>query len=212
MEIVWYGHSCFRLKTRGAVVVTDPCGKQVGYSIPKMRANIVTVSYKHPDYNNCALVQGDPKVIDGPGEYEVRDVFITGIGTPLKKVKGPEHPKSTIYLFDFDGFTVCHLGPLDHVPSQAQLHALSDVDILLIPVGGATTLNANAAAEMIGLLEPRVVIPMHYRTKAHRARLEPVSKFLNEMGLPETSPRDSLDIDKGGLPSETQVVLLNYKE
>jgi L-ascorbate metabolism protein UlaG (beta-lactamase superfamily) len=212
VEIVWYGHSCFRLKTRGAIVVTDPCGKQVGYNIPRMRADIVTISHDHPDYNNCALVQGEPKVINGPGEYEVKGVFVTGIATPLKKVKGPEHPKNTIYLLDFDGLTVCHLGSLDHVPSQAQLQALSDIDILLIPVGAVTTLNANGAAEMIGLLEPKVVIPMHYKTKAIQARLEPVSRFLNEMGLPETSPRDSLEIDKSGLPSETQVVLLNYKE
>jgi L-ascorbate metabolism protein UlaG (beta-lactamase superfamily) len=212
VEIVWYGHSCFRLKTRGAIVVTDPCGKQVGYNIPRMRADIVTISYDHPDYNNCALVQGGPKVINGPGEYEIKGVFITGIGTALKKVKGPERPKNTIYLLDFDGLTVCHLGSLDHVPSQAQLQALSDVDILLIPVGALTTLNANSAAEMIGLLEPKLVIPMHYRTKAVKTRLEPVGKFLNEMGLAETSPRDSLDIDKSGLPSETQIVVLNYKE
>ena len=212
MEIVWYGHSCFRLKTRGAIVLTDPCGKQVGYNIPRMRADIVTIGYDHPDYNNCALAQGDPKVINGPGEYEVKGVFITGISTPLKKVKGPEHPKNTVYLFDFDGLTVCHLGSLDHVLSQAQLQALSDIDILLIPVGAVTTLNAAGAAEMIGLLEPKLVIPMHYRTKAVPAKLEPVSKFLHEMGVPETSPRDSLEIDKNGLPTETQVVLLSCKE
>lgn len=212
MEIVWYGHSCFRIKTRGAIVVTDPCGKGVGYSIPRMRADIVTVSYDHPDYNNCSLVQGNPKVIYGPGEYEVKGVFVTGIGTPLKKVKGPERPRNTLYLFSFDDLTVCHLGSLDHVPSQAQLESLSDVDILLIPVGAVTTLNATGAAEMIGLLEPKIVVPMHYKTKALQAKLEPVSKFLKEMGLPESAARDSLEIDKSGLPTETQVVVLNYKE
>jgi L-ascorbate metabolism protein UlaG (beta-lactamase superfamily) len=212
VEIVWYGHSCFRIKTRGAIVVTDPCGKGVGYSIPRMRADIVTVSYDHPDYNNCSLVQGNPKVIYGPGEYEVKGVFVTGIGTPLKKVKGPERPRNTLYLFSFDDLTVCHLGSLDHVPSQAQLESLSDVDILLIPVGAVTTLNATGAAEMIGLLEPKIVVPMHYKTKALQAKLEPVSKFLKEMGLPESAARDSLEIDKSGLPTETQVVVLNYKE
>jgi len=211
VEIVWYGHSCFRLKTRGAIVITDPCGKGVGYTIPRMRADIVTISYDHPDYSNCSLVQGDPKVISGPGEYEIKGVFVTGIATPLKKVKGPERPRNTLYLFNLDDLTVCHLGSLDHVPSQAQLESLSDIDILLIPVGAVTTLNANGAAEMIGLLEPKIVIPMHYKTKAVQAKLEPVTKFLQEMGLPETSPRDSLEIDKSGLPSETQVVVLNYK-
>jgi L-ascorbate metabolism protein UlaG (beta-lactamase superfamily) len=212
MEIVWYGHSCFRLKPRGVAVVTDPCGKEVGYNVPRLRADIVTVSHKHADHNNCGLVQGDPKVIEGPGEYEIKGVFVTGIGTPMKKVKAPERPKNTIYLFDFDGLTICHLGCVDHVPSQTQLQALSDIDVLLIPVGALNTINANQAAEVIGLLEPKIVIPMHYKTKMVKAKLEPVAKFLNEMGLPESSPRDSLEIDKGSLPSETQVIVLNYKE
>jgi L-ascorbate metabolism protein UlaG (beta-lactamase superfamily) len=212
MEITWYGHSCFRLKTRGAAVVTDPCGKEVGYNVPRLRADILTISRDHPDYNNCALVSGGPRVISGPGEYEIKSIFVTGIRTYLKKVKEPEKPKNTIYLFDFDGLTVCHLGVLDHVPSEVQVQALSTVDVLLIPVGALTTINANQAAEVIGLLEPRIVVPMHFKTKMVKAKLDPVSKFLKEMGLPETAPRESLSVDKSGLPSETQVVPLSYKE
>lgn len=211
MEIVWYGQSCFRFKTRNASAVTDPCSKEVGYTIPRLRADLVTISHDHPDYNNCALIQGDAKIINGPGEYEVKGVFITGIATDLKKSKGPERLKNTIYLFDFDGLTVCHLGVLDHIPSPTQLQSLSDVDILLIPVGGVITLNANQAAEMIGLLEPKLVIPMHYKTKVSKAKLDPVSKFLNEMGLSEPSPLEALAIDKSNLPSETQVVVLHHK-
>jgi L-ascorbate metabolism protein UlaG (beta-lactamase superfamily) len=212
MEIVWYGHSCFRLKTRGAIVVTDPCGRDVGYSVPRMRADIVTVSHDHPDYSNCSLVQGDPKVITGPGEYEVKGVFITGIATPLKKTRGPERARNILYLFDFDGLNVCHLGSLDHVPAHAQIEPLSDIDVLLVPVGAFATIGASQAAEIISLLEPRIVIPMHYKTKATKLKLEPVTRFIREMGLPETSPRDSLDVDKNSLPSETQIVVLNYKE
>jgi len=212
MEIIWYGHSCFRLKTRVATVVTDPCGKEVGYTIPRLRADIVSISQEQPDYNNRALVQGDPKIINGPGEYEVKGVFITGIAAQARKAKGPERLRNTIYLFDFDGLTVCHLGVLDHVPSQVQLHALGEVGILLIPVGGLTTINANQAAEVIGLLEPRIVVPMHYRTKAVKTKLEPVDRFLKEMGLSESNPNDSLEMDKNSLPSETRVVVLNYKQ
>nr|MBC7244239.1 MBL fold metallo-hydrolase [Chloroflexota bacterium] len=211
MEIIWYGQSCFRLKTRSACAVTDPCSKEVGYTIPRLRADMITISHDHPDYSNCALIQGDAKVINGPGEYEVKGVFVTGIATGLKKSKGPERLRNTIYLFDFDGLTVCHLGVLDHIPSQTQLQALSDVDILLIPVGGVTTINANQAAEMIGLLEPKIVIPMHYKTKMVKAKLDPVSKFLSEMGLPEPSSLETLEIDKSNLPSETQIVVLNHK-
>ncbi|MBC7232181.1 MAG: MBL fold metallo-hydrolase [Chloroflexi bacterium] len=211
MEITWYGQSCFRLKIRNATVVTDPCSKEVGYTIPRLRADLVTISYNHPDYSNCALIQGDAKIINGPGEYEAKGVFVTGIATDLKKSKGPERLKNTIYLFDFEGLTVCHLGVLDHIPSQAQLQALSDVDILLIPVGGVTTINANQAAEMIGLLEPRIVIPMHYKTKVIQAKLDTVSKFLKEMGVSEPTPSKTLEINKSRLPTETQVVVLNHK-
>jgi L-ascorbate metabolism protein UlaG (beta-lactamase superfamily) len=212
MEIVWYGHSCFRLKTRGAIVLCDPCGKQVGYTIPRMRADIVTISADLPDYNNCSLAQGDPRVIRGPGEHEVKGVFVTGISTAQKKGKATDLPRNTLYLLDFDGLTVCHLGSLDHVLPQNQLETLSDVDVLLIPVGANTTLNANQAAEVIGQLEPKIVIPMHYKTRAVQTKLDPVSKFLKEMGIADASARDSLEIDKGGLPSETQVIVLNYKE
>ena len=212
MEIVWYGHSCFRLKTRGAIVVTDPCGRDVGYSIPRLRADIVTISHNHPDYNNCGLVQGDPKVIDGPGEYEVKGVFITGIATPLKKIKGPERARNILYLFDFDGLKICHLGSLDHVPAHAQIEPFSDIDVLLVPVGAFATIGAGQAAEIISLLEPRIVVPMHYKTRATKLKLEPVTRFVREMGLPETTPRDSLELDKNSLPPETQIVVLNYKE
>ena len=213
MEIIWYGHSCFRLKTRGAIAVTDPCGKDVGYSIPRMMAHIITISHDHPDYSNCALVRGKPKVISGPGEYEVKGVFVTGIATPQKKGTGTERVKNTIYLFDFDRLTVCHLGNLDHVPSQAKLQALSGIDVLLVPVGASTTINANQAAEVIGLLEPRFVVPMHYKTRTIKGRLQPVSKFLKEMGLPEkTDPRDSLEVSRSSLPAQTQIVVLKHKE
>ena len=213
MEIIWYGHSCFRLKTRGAIVATDPCGKDVGYDVPQLHAHIVTISLNHADYNNRSLVRGDAKFIDGPGEYEVKGVFVTGIATEMKRSKEGERSRNTIYLFEFeDELTVCHLGNLDHVPSQAQLQTLSDVDVLLIPVGAVTTISPGQATEVIGLLEPRIVIPMHYKTKAVKERLQPVSSFLREMGLPEISPRTSLEVSKDNLPSETQVIVLDYQQ
>ena len=212
MEIVWYGHSCFRLKKRGFAAVTDPCGKDVGYNIPRLRADIVTISLDAPDYSNRSLIQRKAKVINGPGEYEVKGVFVTGVATDMKKRKVSDRQRNTIYVFDFDGLTVCHLGNLDHVPSQPQVQALGDIDVLLIPVGAVDTINANQAAEVIGLIGPRIVVPMHYKTKAIKRRLQPVSKFLKEMGLPATSPVEKLEVTKSNLPSETQIVLLSYKE
>ena len=183
MEITWHGHSCFRIIERGmAAVVTDPYDDSIGYPALRLKADIVTVSHAAPGHNNLDAVKGVQKTITGPGEYEIGGVFITGIATSRgndeKKKKGDESRRNTLYLFDFDGLTVCHLGDLDHVPTQSQIEALGAVHVALVPVGGGGGLNAAQAAEVISLLEPSLVIPMHYRTPAASLKLDPVSKFL----------------------------------
>lgn len=212
MEITWYGQSCFRLRDRLATVITDPYDKSIGYILPRMRADIVTVSHGHPDHNCVRGVKGEPKIIDGPGEYEVRGVFITGIPTFHDRKKGASRGRNTVFLFDFEGLTVCHLGDLGHVPTRSQVEALSDIDVLLIPVGSVSTINAAQAAEVISLLEPRLVIPMHYKTRVLKVKLDPVSKFLKEMGLSNLATQERLKVIKSGLPDETQVMLLDYKQ
>jgi len=212
MEITWYGQSCFRLRDRLATVITDPYDKSIGYTLPRVRADIVTVSHDHPDHNYVKGVKGEPKIIVGPGEYEVRGVFITGIPTFHDRKKGASRGRNTVFLFDFEGLTVCHLGDLGHVPTQSQVEALSDIDVLLVPVGAVSTINAAQAAEVISLLEPRLVIPMHYKTKVLTVKLETVSKFLKEMGLSKLATQESLKVTKSSLPEETQVLLLDYKQ
>jgi len=212
MEITWYGQSCFRLRDRLATVITDPYDKGIGYTLPRVRADIVTVSHDHPDHNYVRGVKGEPKIIDSPGEYEVRGVFITGIATFHDRKKGASRGRNTVFLFDFEGLTVCHLGDLGHVPTRSQVEALSDIDVLLIPVGSGSTINAAQAAEVISLLEPRLVIPMHYKTKVLKVKLDPVSKFLKEMGLSKLATQESLKATKSTLPEETQVLLLDYKQ
>lgn len=212
MEITWYGQSCFRLRDRLATVITDPHDKSIGYILPRMRADIVTVSHGHPDHNYVRGVKGEPKIIDGPGEYEVRGVFITGIPTFHDREKGASRGRNTVFLFDFEGLTVCHLGDLGHVPTRSQVEALSDIDVLLIPVGSVSTINAAQAAEVISLLEPRLVIPMHYKTRVLKVKLDPVSKFLKEMGLSNLATQERLKVTKSTLPEETQVLLLDYKQ
>ena len=210
MEITWYGHSCFRLRSRQATVITDPYEKGTGYNLPRLRADIVTISHDHPEHGNAKAVKGNPKVISGPGEYEIKGVFVIGIPTfhdgRQGKVRGP----NTVYILDLQDMTICHLGDLGHVPTQSQIEDLGDPDVLLIPVGGLTTIGAAKASEVISLLEPRIVIPMHYRTKGRQeSKLQPVDQFLKEMGVKEITPEDSLKITKGGLPSDTQVMVLN---
>ena len=210
MEITWYGHSCFRVRAKEGVVVTDPFDKSIGYSLPRMPADIVTISHDHPGHNNAAAVKGEPHVIAGPGEYEIKGIFVFGIPTFHDKRKGRDRGRNTVYLIEAENLSVCHLGDLGHVPLQAQVEQLGEVDILLVPVGGTSTLNPATAVEVINLIEPRIVIPMHYRTPYVKIKLDPVDAFLKELAV-RPEPQESLKLQAGSLPEETQVVLLEVK-
>jgi L-ascorbate metabolism protein UlaG (beta-lactamase superfamily) len=213
MEIIWYGHSCFKLSERSlSTVVTDPFDKSIGYSLPKLKADIVTVSHDAPGHNNVSAVK-EARVISGPGEYEIGGVFITGVATQREsgEKKKKVEDKNTLYVFDFDGITVAHLGDLDHVPTQAQVEEMGNVHVALVPVGGGGGLNSSQAAEVISLIEPAIVVPMHYKTESANLKLDPLNKFLKEMGLGTVKTEDSLNVKKGSLPEETHVVVLEYK-
>jgi L-ascorbate metabolism protein UlaG (beta-lactamase superfamily) len=210
MDITWYGHACFRLSERNVVVVTDPFGDELDYNRPRVRADVVTISHEHPGHANRIGFRGGPRFFDGPGEYEVKGVFITGTATYHDSRSGAVRGRNTVFLFEFDGLTVCHLGDLGHVPTQAQVEALSDVDVLLIPVGGLHTIDASKASEVITEIEPRLVIPMHYKTPAEKARLHTSDKFFRAMGLAPVPPVPELRVTKSSLPQETQIVLLDY--
>ena len=212
MEITWYGHSCFRLTERSmATVVTDPFDNKItGYDQLKLRADIVTVSHDAPGHNNAQAVKGKSHVITGPGEFEIGGVFITGVQTNHVSKKQPEEARNTLYMFDYDGINIVHLGDMGRVPSQTEVEALGTVHIALVPVGGGTSLNAAKAVEVISLLEPGIVIPMHYGTSASSLKLAPVDKFLKEMGVGELEPQPSLKVTRTTVPEETKVVLLSY--
>lgn len=213
MEIVWYGHSCFRLSERGlATVVTDPFDAEaVGYEALKLKADIVTISHDAPGHSHLAAVKGYSHAITGPGEYEIGGVFITGVQTDGQGKKAAERPRNTLYVFDFDGLTVAHLGDLRTVPTQAEVEALGTVHVALVPVGGGQGMNAAKAAEVVSLLEPNLVIPMHYQTPATQLNLDRLDKFLKEMGLHEVETLATLKVGKSSLPEETRVVALRYQ-
>jgi L-ascorbate metabolism protein UlaG (beta-lactamase superfamily) len=210
MELTWYGHSCFRLSDRGTTIVADPPSDDLSYDRPRIRADAVTISHEHAGHNNRIGFRGGPRFFDGPGEYEVKGVFITGIATYHDAKNGSVYGRNTIFVFDFDDVTICHLGDLGHVPSQSQVEALTDVDVLLIPVGGLHTIDIAKATEVISLIEPRLVVPMHYKTPVETAKLQPVEKFLKEMGLAPMPSQPELKVTKSSLPEETQVVVLDY--
>lgn len=210
MEITWYGHSCFRITERGyATVVTDPFDANLGYEVPRLKADIVTVSHLAPGHSNLSAIKGYQRVIDGPGEYEIGEVFIIGVATFDPAAAQPR--RNVVYVLDYNGLTVAHLGDLDHVPNQSMIESLGPIDVALIPVGGGGGLVSSQAAEVVSLLEPSIVIPMHYRTDALLGlELDPVDRFLREMGVNNIQQEASLRITGGALPEQTQVVVLDY--
>jgi len=192
MEITWLGHACFRLRAKEGTVVTDPFGKGLGLALSRLQADVVTVSHDHAGHNNAGAVGGQPHLINGPGEYEIKNIFITGIGAFHDAEQGKNHGKVTMYLIDMEDLVICHLGDLAHVPTQEMIEAMGRVDILLAPVGAGNSLNAAQAAEVISLLEPRAVIPMHYHTSGLATALDPLTRFTKEMGARSDPQRNPL--------------------
>ncbi len=210
MDISWLGHSCFRIRGRQATVITDPYPPDLGYSLGKPTAHIVTISHQHPGHAYIQGIGGEPRAITGPGEYEISDVLITGIATFHDRERGEKRGKNTVYLMEVDEVSVCHLGDLGHVLTTGQVEELSNVDVLLLPVGGVSTIDAPMAAEVVRQLGPKAVIPMHYKTQALGRELEPVERFLKEIGVKEISSQPKLSFTRSSLPVSTQVFLLDY--
>jgi L-ascorbate metabolism protein UlaG (beta-lactamase superfamily) len=210
MEITWLGHSCFKIKGSQATVITDPYSPELGYRLGKTNARIVTVSHQHPGHSYVQGVGGQPRVVKGPGEYEISGVLIIGVATFHDGEGGKKRGKNTVYLMEIDEVSVCHLGDLGHVLTGEQVEEIDNVDVLLLPVGGVSTINAPKAAEVVRQLEPKAVIPMHYKTPALKRELEPVERFLKEIGAKQVEPLPKLSVTKSNLPPSTQVFLLDY--
>ena len=208
MEITWYGQSCFRLSGRGlASIVTDPYNGDMGLPTLKVRGDVVTISHDAHGHNNVAAVTGMRHSLNGPGEYEIGGVFITGIAT-----NGPtSQVENVLFLFDYGYVTIAHFGDMAKVPNQTKIEALEQVDVLLVPVGGGNSLNAAQAAELVSMLEPKIVIPMHYQIPGLELDLEDVERFLKEMGVTRPEEEVSLKLSSSNLTEETQVVLLTPK-
>lgn len=211
MDIIWLGHSCFRVRSKDAVVLMDPYNKIAGLDLGRPRAEIVTVSHDHPNHSNVAAVKGDPppKVVSGPGEYELSGMFITGVRTYHDAEGGKRLGRNTVYLLETEGMVLAHLGDLGHPLTTEQAELMSSVDILLTPVGGGNSLGAEGAAEVIAQVEPSIVVPMHYRTAPGQEGLESVDHFCKEMGVTEWKPEDRLTVRKSDLGETLQVRVLS---
>ena len=218
MEITYLGHASFKLRGKTGTVVTDPFdSKYVGFDFPKVSADIVTVSHHHPDHDNLKAISGtvrrpEPFIIDAPGEYELQDISVFGYPSFHDNKNGAERGKNTIMVIAADGIRIAHLGDLGHTLSDQQIDNLGAIDVLLIGVGGDSSIGPKPAAEIIRNIEPSIVIPMHYKTEKHTtepfAKKLPVEAFLKEMGKEGIEPVEKLTLVSTSLPEEMEIIVL----
>lgn len=220
MDITWLGHACFRLRGRDVTIVTDPYeGDDWGYAPVATTANVVTVSNTHPHHAGVSGVEGQPRVLRGPGEYEIGGALIWGVRTanpPATQDGGgvPARPRNTAFVIQLEDLTICHLGDLASAPLTGdELTRINGSDVLLVPVGGYCTINAAQAAEVVAQVEPKVIVPMHFATDETRGHLplDEIERFCKELGATDSAPRNRLSVTASSLPAEPTVVLLEAR-
>lgn len=216
-KITWAGQACFQISTSGSNddqvnIVIDPFDEKIGLKLPNFEADILLVTHQHQDHNNTKAVKGNYFLIDGPGEYEVKGVFVQGIDSFHDNNQGEERGKNTIYTMEADSIKFCHLGDLGQKQlTDEQLEKIGPVDVLMIPVGGVYTINCQEAVKIIGQIEPKIVIPMHYELPKLNIKLDDVSKFLKSMGKNSIEPQEKLTLKVGALPKEGEMEIVILK-
>lgn len=214
VEVAYLGHSCFRIKGKTTVIVCDPYDPYLGFKMPSLvEGDIVTVSHEHKDHSFVEGVKGEPFVISEPGEYEIKEVEILGFSTSHDERSGAERGGNVVFYFKIDNLGIVHLGDLGHKLTPEQVEALNEVDVLLVPVGGVYTIDAVGAHEVISQLEPKIVIPMHFKTKKHDeevfGKVEGLDAFLKEMGEEKIKSEKKLKIkSRADLPEDRKIVVL----
>jgi L-ascorbate metabolism protein UlaG (beta-lactamase superfamily) len=201
MIITWYGQSCFRLEAKEGSVLIDPFSKEIGLKPPRIKDDVVLVTHQHYDHNNIEDANPEAFIIQNPGEYENHGIAIQGIQSFHDNKEGTERGPNTIYTIKAEELNICHLGDLGHVLTDQQVEDIGDIDILIIPVGGVYTIDGKTAVEVINQIEPKIVIPMHYKVPGLTVALDGPEKFIKELGLtPEKV--DKYKISKKLLPAE----------
>ncbi len=216
MQIVWHGQSCFQITTQKEKnhlvnIVIDPFDEKTGLRFPKLAADIVLVSHSHYDHNNIKAVSGNPFVIDGPGEYDVKGVFVQGIDSYHDFSLGKERGSNTIYIIETDDMRICHLGDLGQKELiSEQVEEIGDIDILMLPIGGLYTISAKEAVEIMSQIEPRITIPMHYAIPKLKVKLDGLDKFLKIIGIKTIEPQNKLTIKKKDISEgEAKIIVLS---
>ena len=212
MNIVWHGQSCFELTTTPAKnsqikIVINPFSEELGLKVPKLEAGILLVSYSHYSHNNIKAVSGSPFLISGPGEYEIKNVFIQGIASSPGDKK--EKEENTIYTIETEDLKLCHLGSLNQKElTEEQLEEIGDIDILMIPVGGNYTISAKEALRIMAQIEPKITVPMCYALPKLKIKLDGLDKFLKSLGIKSITPESKLTIKQKDIPSEEAKIVV----
>lgn len=214
MKITWAGQSCFEITTSNgkdsqATIVIDPFDEKIGLKAPNFSADVLLVSHDHHDHNNVKGVKGSPFMIDGPGEYEIKGVFVQGIPSFHDDAQGKERGANTIYAIEAEGMRLCHLGDFGQKElTDEQLEKIGHVDILMIPVGGNYTIASSEATKIVGQIEPKIVVPMHYELPKLSVKLEGVDKFLKAMGKTGVTPQDKFTVKISTLPKDKDMEIV----
>ena len=211
MKIKWLGHSCFLLTAEdGVKVLTDPFDSTVGYAVPQVAADIVSISHDHFDHNYTAAVPGNYYLVNKSGHFSHKGIEISGIAVFHDDKNGAQRGNNIIYKFIIDGVHICHCGDLGHILTREQAQAIGPVDVLLVPVGGFYTIGPEQAAEVTKMLQPAITIPMHFKTKAIQFPIEGVENFLQIMGGVRLN-RQEAEYDKASISQAPAVIALDYE-
>ncbi|HER23799.1 MAG TPA: MBL fold metallo-hydrolase [Candidatus Atribacteria bacterium] len=212
MKIKWLGHSSFLIESeRGIKIITDPFDETLGYKLPRIKANIVTVSHEHFDHNYVRGVKGRPVVFKGAVRRESHKMEFRGILSFHDGVYGGKRGLNTIFIIKADGLCLCHLGDLGHILNSDKLKDIGKIDILFIPVGGLYTIDGSQADQIIDTIKPRIAIPMHYKTKAINFSIDPVDGFLSNKKNVQRIKSSEFEITLDTLPKNTQIYVLQYE-
>lgn len=210
MIVEYNGHACFTIKTSLGTIITDPFGEDIPYPIKELTADIVTVSHDHFDHNAVKRVQGNPYIIKDLGEHIYKGIKIRGIKAAHDKNKGTQRGQIVIFTIEAEGLKLCHLGDLGEILSDEQLKDIGEIDILLVPVGGFYTIEPDDAKLVVKNMNPKIVIPMHYKTNYVKEwNIKPVDEFLKDIPYPlKRIDSNKIEITKETLPKSTEVYLL----
>jgi len=214
VTIKWFGHSCFLISLDEEVrIVIDPFDNSVGYPVPDVAADICLVSHDHFDHNCVSVVKGNPEVVKGKGKKKAKDVNFKGLGAFHDEKQGSLRGENTIFMWELGGIRFAHVGDLGTELSQDQITQMGSVDVLFVPTGGYYTIDARTADKVISSLNPRVVIPMHYKTPVMGPNfpIAGVDEFLKGKENVVKVGKNSVTFTKETLPQKTTIYVLEYK-